>query len=110
MIECGFVRGVSNPCVDHHSGRGIRTLGFGDGYASTGERADLRWRRDRLESKFKMKTVIVGHSREVAVVKEWKILNRIIQAALRIPPGRVVRLRCWGGIGKDIIIVIYAVA
>ena len=64
----------------YHEARGIRTLVHGDDYASTGAVSDLRWLRDRLEKKFEMKTTIVGHSNEADVVKEGKILNRIIRA------------------------------
>ena len=42
----------------------------------------MRWLRDRLEKKFEMKTAIVGHSNEAEVVKEGKILNRIVRATI----------------------------
>ena len=36
LVEIGFVRGVSNPCVYHRRSRGIRVLVHGDDYAFTG--------------------------------------------------------------------------
>ena len=35
---------------------------------------------------------------------DTKVCRSFIQAASRIPQGRAVRLRCWGGDGKGIII------
>ena len=80
LAECGFVRGVSDPCVYYHESRDLRTLVHGDDYASTGAASDLRWLRDRLEKKFEMKTTIVGHSSEADVVKEGEVLNRLVHA------------------------------
>ena len=80
LVSIGFVRGVSNPCVFYHSGRSIRTLVHGDDYASVASLSELSWLRDRLEARFEMKTVMVGHSTAEKVEKEGKILNRVIRA------------------------------
>ena len=80
LIECGFRRGRSNPCVFFHETRRIRTLVHGDDYASTGSLGDLKWLKSQLEGRFEMKTSIVGHSKSAGVVTEGKILNRIIRA------------------------------
>ena len=36
--------------------------------------------RDHLEKRFEMKTMMVGHSNETGVVREGKILNRVVRA------------------------------
>ena len=73
LTEIGFVRGRSNPCVFFHAGRKLRTLVHGDDYASVGGVDELEWLKARLESRFEMKTTIVGHSKRVGVVAEGKI-------------------------------------
>ena len=52
----------------------------GDDYASVGSVDGLKLMRIELESKFDMKTTMVGHSKAPGVSKEGKILNRIIRA------------------------------
>ena len=80
LVSIGFVRDVSNPCVFYHSGRSIRTVVHGDDYASVASLSELSWLRDRLEARFEMKTVMVGHSTAEKVEKEGNILNRVIRA------------------------------
>ena len=55
--------------------RKLRTLVHGDDYASVGSLANLPWLKGQLEATFEMKSVICG------VVREAKILNRIIRAS-----------------------------
>ena len=64
----------------YHRARGIRTLVHGDDYASVGSVVSLRWLKARLEETFDMKTVIAGHSEATDIVREAKILNRVIRA------------------------------
>ena len=45
-----------------------------------GSLANLRWLKGQLEATFEMKSVMSGHSDEADVVREAKILNRIIRA------------------------------
>jgi hypothetical protein len=80
LVSLGFRPGLSNPCVFWHPGRGIRTLVHGDDYASTGSLAQLDWLKDQLEKKFEMKTQLVGHSDREDVLREAKILNRVVRA------------------------------
>ena len=68
------------PCVFYNKDHNIRTLVHGDDYASVGSFHGLNWMRIELESKFDMKTTMVGHSKAPGVSKEGKILNRIIRA------------------------------
>ena len=80
LVGIGFQQGRSNPCVFHHEARNVRTLVHGDDYASTGTLEDLKWLQTELETRFDMKTQVVGHSRKEGVVKEARILNRIVRA------------------------------
>ena len=75
--------GQSNPCVFYHSERGIRVLVHADDYASAGPLQSLKWMKESLEGRFQMKTAIIGHSADSDVVREGKILNRIIRASRR---------------------------
>ena len=81
LLSIGFRRGKSNPCVYYNKERKLRTLVHGDDYASVGSLANLRWLKGQLEATFEMKSVICGHSDETDVVREAKILNRIIRAS-----------------------------
>ena len=79
LIACGFVRGISTPCVYDHPTRHLRCLVHGDDYATAGALPDVRWLREQLNARFEMKTTIVGHSGEADVVTEGVILNRIVR-------------------------------
>ena len=80
LVSIGFRPGRSNPCVFWHPEREIRALVHGDDYASTGDLKQLDWLRTELEKKFEMKTQIVGHSNRSDVIREAKILNRVVRA------------------------------
>ena len=73
----GFKRGVMNPCIFHHEGRGIRTVVHGDDYTSVGSPVSLEWLRRVLEKKYELKTSVIGH--EGGACTEGKVLNRIIR-------------------------------
>ena len=81
IVDVGLVTGVSKPCVYHRSSRGIGVLVHSDDYASTGTLKELRWMKGQLEHCFDVKTTIVGHGPESDVVREGKILNRVIRAS-----------------------------
>ncbi len=57
----GFKRGVMNPCIFHHEGRGVRTVVHGDDYTSVGSPASLVWLRSVLERKYELNTSVIGH-------------------------------------------------
>ena len=63
-----------------HSVRHIRTLVHGDDYVGVGTLSELKWLCDRLEHRFSIMTVMVGHSTAEKFEKEGKILNRVIRA------------------------------
>ena len=52
----------------------------GDDYASTSGLSQLDWLRTQLDKKFDMKTQVLGHSQRENVLREAKILNRVIRA------------------------------
>ena len=64
----------------YNKARNFSTLVHGDDYALVGSLANLRWLKGQLGATFEMKAVIAGHSDESDVVREAKILNRIIRA------------------------------
>ena len=80
LRSIGFTQGKSNPCVFYHEKKNLRTLVHGDDYASVGSLEHLAWLKKHLEDRFEMKTVLVGHSSEPGVVREAKILNRVVRA------------------------------
>ena len=80
LVSIGFVRGVSNPCECYHQNRQLRCLVHGDDYATAGSHPDLMWMQAELESRFEMKSVVVGHSNAPGVAREGKILNRVVRA------------------------------
>ena len=55
-------------------------LVHGDDYASGGTYEELQWLKSKLETRFDMKTIIMGHSDKPSVVRESKILNRVVRA------------------------------
>ena len=57
-----------------------RTLVRGDHHASTGSLSHLDLPKANLEQKFEMKTQMVGHSDRADVLREAKILNRMVRA------------------------------
>ena len=58
----------------------VKTLVHGGDYASVGNLEGLAWLRKHLDARFEMKTVLVGHSDAPEVVREAKILNRVVRA------------------------------
>ena len=59
--------------------RNVRTLVHGHDYASTGTLEDLTWLQIELESRFDMETQVIGRSGKEGVVREARILNRIVR-------------------------------
>jgi hypothetical protein len=80
FVSLGFRPGQSNQCVFWHPRRGISILVHGDDYDSTGILEQLDWLRARLEEKFEMKTLLLGHSNREDVQREVKVLNRVLRA------------------------------
>ena len=78
LQECGFTRGVANPCCFHHPDRNIMVVVHGDDFTAVGARSDILWYEDSLESKFQIKRR--GHLGFAdGCVHEMRILNRIVR-------------------------------
>ena len=80
LREIGFAQGKSNPCVFWHAQKQIQVLVHGDDYASSGGYDELMWLKAKLDKRFEMKTIVTGHSNKPDVVRESKILNRVVRA------------------------------
>ena len=76
LLEVGFKQGAATPCIFYHEKRAIRTYVHGDDYVSTGTIENLNWLKTQLESKYQVKTQILGPNEGQS--KEVKILNRIV--------------------------------
>ena len=72
----GFEQGKATPCMFYYKDLGIRTYVHGDDYVSTGTTKILLWLKERLESKYQVKTQTLGP--EEGQCKEVKIFNSIV--------------------------------
>ena len=55
--------------------RDLKSLVHGDDFTTSGEDSDLEWLRQKMESRFQIKTQMIGEKHNV----EGKVLNRIIR-------------------------------
>ena len=62
LEHIGFTKGPAIACVFFHPGRGIGTMVHGDDYVSAGMAQDLRWMKQQLGNKCKVKTQMLGPS------------------------------------------------
>ena len=77
LSKHGFKRGKAYPSLYVHPEKGIHTLIHGDDYVSVGNKEDVNWLKEKLESAFEIKTDIIGYQDE-ELKQEGKILNRLI--------------------------------
>ena len=77
MVKHGFRRGLYNVSTYCHEKKNIKTLAHGDDFVSSGDRQDIKWFQSALESRFQVKTKIVGRGKDEA--KESTMLNRSIR-------------------------------
>ena len=75
LRSIGFKQGKATPCVFYHPERQIRTMVHGDDHVSTGMARELRWMKQQLEAKYKVKTEVLGQEKDQ--LKQVKVLNRI---------------------------------
>ena len=89
----GVRRGKYNPCLYCHSESGLTTLVHGDDFVSVGSMHPAAKFRSQLESRFEIKTQVIGAPNPVAgaraatgsgasvdqCVQEGRVLNRIIR-------------------------------
>ena len=72
----GFKTAMSSTCIFHHPVRDVMVFVHGDDFVSTAEGEDLEWFKSILETKFELKSKIIGH--DDGDEGSVKILNRII--------------------------------
>jgi hypothetical protein len=78
MKSIGFKQGVASPCIFVHPTRGIACSVHGDDFTSTGEKRELDWLEQQLESKYELrKGGRLGPGPNDA--KELTVLNRILR-------------------------------
>ena len=77
LIAIGFNQRVASPCVFYHKQRGIRTYVHGDDYVSNGMPHQLDWMKKQLESKYQVKTQLLGPDKHHQ--QQFKIPNHIVQ-------------------------------
>ena len=78
MREIGFSQGVASPCIFVHEARGIACSVHGDDFTSTGEKRELDWLEEKLESKYELrKGGRLGPG--VGDAKELTVLNRVLR-------------------------------
>ena len=76
MLEMGFTRGKSSPCVFYHKGKNLRTFVHGDDYVTAGDKKELRWMEQELSRRYDIKTKIIGA--EEGEDRDVRVLNRLI--------------------------------
>ncbi len=76
LLNLGFQRGKSSPCVFHNKTRNIKTFVHGDDYVSAGEKKDIKWLEAELERKYEITTTIIGPENDDE--KSVRVLNRLI--------------------------------
>ena len=77
MLSQGFHQAQYSPQIFSLPGRDLRTLVHGDDFMTSGNRANARWFRKVLESRFELKTVVVGSGSEESA--EGRVLGRSIR-------------------------------
>ena len=76
-LSVGFEQGKASPCILYHPQKGIRTYVHGDDYVSCGLPEALKWMQTQLESKYQVKTQLLGPDEEQC--QQLKILNRVVE-------------------------------
>ena len=78
LEDNGFVNGRASACNFRHVQRDVKLTVHGDDFLVTGSRSDLLWLRDKLGSKYEIKTDLLGPEGE----QEIKVLNRVVRWSL----------------------------
>ena len=77
MKGWGFERGQYNPCLYTNVAKKVQVFLHGDDFASVGTRVALKWFLQKLESRFEIKTSVIGTG--IGEVREARVLNRILR-------------------------------
>ena len=78
MLSVGFQQAPYSPCIFWHQGWDLKALVHGDDFMTTGNRSSARWFHSVLQSRFEIKTVVVGAGD--GETGEGRILGRIVRA------------------------------
>ena len=76
LIDIGFQQGVASFRAFYHPQRPIMIYVHGDDYVSTGQPHNLQWLKNKLETKYQVKTQILWPNKDQ--LQQVKILNRVI--------------------------------
>ena len=77
MIGWGFRRGKYNPCLYWHRQMRTKVLVHGDDFVAVDFRGNIEWLRQKLASRFEIKTTMIGDGENEE--KEGKVLNRVVR-------------------------------
>ena len=77
LVEAGYIRGISNPCLFHHPKSGVGIMVHGDDFVAVGNKQGTNELKKVLEHAYKIKAEILGNG--IGEVSEVRILNRIIR-------------------------------
>ena len=64
LINGGFIRGITNPCLFRHRSKTISLLVHGDDFVGVGCDTDIAIVRTLLEKTYKLKSEILGTGRD----------------------------------------------
>ena len=74
LVDVGFQQGLASPCIFYNPEKKTRIYVHGDDYVSIGSPEALTWMHAKLESKYQVKTQLLGPGHE----QQLKIFNRIV--------------------------------
>ena len=77
LHAAGYVQGKANPCLFHNEALGVSIMVHGDDFVAVGPQEHLEETRRTLESKYKLKTQVLGC--EEGEEKEVRILNKVVR-------------------------------
>ena len=78
LLEWGFIRGRSNPCIFEHATRGLKVMVHGDDFVSLGIEEEVNWFHSQMEAAYEVKIRgVLGP--EEGDDKKIEILNRIVE-------------------------------
>ena len=78
LVQCDFAPGKCSPCNFHHAERDMAVTVHGDDFTCSGSEKDLRWLKACMESKFEIKSEMLGPTPGVHQ-QEIRVLNRILR-------------------------------
>ena len=77
MSRLGFAQSRYSPSVYWHQSKDLKTLVHGDDFITSGSREHTKWFKEALESRFEIKTKVIGMGR--GEEREERVLNRVLR-------------------------------